>query len=165
VCQHDVITKLCLCLSRFQKSRTPKVTVNLLTCSIVPLEKPTLTQLVIFPSILQNLKVHYHVQNTSSLVPILSRMNPVHTFPCYFFKIHLDIILPFTPRSSKLFCHVCPPKLCIFRLSHAFHVPCPIFYHPSNIWEGVQIMKLLMIFSSLLFLSCETKFHTHTQEK
>jgi len=35
------------------------------------------------------------------LVPILSRMNPFHTLPSNFFKIHSNIILSSMPSSSK----------------------------------------------------------------
>jgi hypothetical protein len=34
-------------------------------------------------------------------VPILSPMNPMYTFTPYFSEIHFNIILPFTPGSSK----------------------------------------------------------------
>jgi hypothetical protein len=34
------------------------------------------------------------------LVPVLSQVNPVHTFPCYFAKIHSNIFLSM-PRSSN----------------------------------------------------------------
>jgi hypothetical protein len=34
-------------------------------------------------------------------VPILSQLNPVHNLTSDFFEIHFNIILPYTPRSSK----------------------------------------------------------------
>jgi len=36
-----------------------------------------------------------------SLVAVVSPTNPVHTFSSYFFKIHFNIILLYTPRCSK----------------------------------------------------------------
>jgi hypothetical protein len=35
-----------------------------------------------------------------AMVPILSQMHPVHTFPPYFPKIHFNIIFPSMPKSS-----------------------------------------------------------------
>jgi hypothetical protein len=53
-----------------------------------------------FPNKLWNPNVHYLVQKTPPLVPILSQIDPVHTTPSYFPKIHFNIILSLTSRSS-----------------------------------------------------------------
>jgi len=50
------------------------------------------------PHLLCNLKVHYCVHSTSSLVSVLSEINPFHNFATCFTKIHFNIILPSTSR-------------------------------------------------------------------
>jgi len=55
------------------------------------------------PCLLWNPKIDYHVQKSPILTPILSQMNPFHTFPPYFPKIYANIILPYTPNSGWFF--------------------------------------------------------------
>jgi hypothetical protein len=92
-----------------------------------------------------NPKVHYRPPP----VPILSQINPTHTFKSYFPKILFNITLPSTLRSSEW---SLPFRLfnqnfvCISHLPHTCYIPCPphppLFDQPNDIWWREQSMSL-----------------------
>jgi hypothetical protein len=90
------------CLDRKKLNLSTTSTVELTPWSRVLLEKlrvRSASQEI--PRILWSPKVHYCVQKALQPVAILSETNLIHTFQPYFSKIHFNIILQSTPKSSE----------------------------------------------------------------
>jgi len=116
------------------------------------------------PRLLWKPTVHYRVDNSPQLVPILSQILPVHTFPHYFLNIHSNIILQLhldLPCRPSGF----PIKILYAFLFHLCYTPRPShppwLDHPNNICWSVHVMTLLNVqFSpfSQSFLPLSSKY-------
>jgi hypothetical protein len=116
-------------------------------------EKLIVTQFVKkYPAFLWNPKVHYRVHTSPPLDPILSRLNPVRPIDPYLPKVHLNVILLPTPRSSQRSLTFGPPNqnpVNTNPLLHACHMSSPPrspwFNHPNNMWWRIQAVRFIIM--------------------
>jgi hypothetical protein len=73
------------------------------------------------PHLLWNLKVHYYVYKSPSLVPVLSQMDPVQSFLPYFPNIHSVYLSIYLSVSVCLSVHKSTSLVPILSQMHAVH--------------------------------------------
>ena len=112
------------------------------------------------PPILWNPKVHYRIHKYPPPVLILSQIDPVFAHTSHFLKIHLNIILPSMPESSKwslsfrflhqnpVYTSALPYMCCMSRPSH-----------PSRIAFFMNFIFSVIFLLRTLYKDTHTKLH------
>ena len=93
-----------------------------------------------------------HIDPVHASTSNLLKIHPIHASPSHFLNIHFNIILRYTPWSSKWPLSLRFPlhnPVYSSPILHTRYMPHPShsspFYHPHNIGWAVQIIKLLIM--------------------
>jgi hypothetical protein len=116
-------------------------------------EKLIVTQLFKkFAAFLWHPNLYYRVNKRLPLDPILSQRNPVNTIDSYLPKVHLNVIISPTHRSSQWSLPFGPPNhnpVNTYPLPHACHISRPPqppwFNQPKNIQWRTQAVKFIIM--------------------
>ena len=127
----------CNCPGRQPSHLATPLTYLITPCSRVLLKKLTGLQLVKKPSYFMYPKVHYCIRNFPPPVPIMNRLDPVHTPTAHFLNIHFNTNIPSTLVSlqwtlSLTLTHQKPVH--VSPITHTRYVPRPS--HSSRFITG-----------------------------
>jgi hypothetical protein len=96
-------------------------------------------------------KVRNCVHNSLLLLPVLRQINLIHAIPPCSFQINCSTTRPSMCRSVSGFFHAFPTKTLYTFLSSPIHATYPIHLPFTNAWQGLQIIKLLLMQFSPVF--------------
>jgi len=91
------------------------------------------------------MKILYHVNNSQPLVSNLIQLNPVHTFPPYFHKMHSNIIFTSMamfykwslPSSCKTIVNTMPYHLILTIAFYTFEPLMMTFFIDIKLWNEI----------------------------
>lgn len=87
-----------------------------------------------------HLKLHYLIHHGPSMIAVISHISPIHSIPCYLFKIHFIFVLPptSTPRPPNGRSTSGVPTKTLHASVHTFNIPNPIPFTETKSGKGYK---------------------------